>query len=378
MVKILIESASILVVGRDVEYVDRGYLYIENGVVKLLKRGGILEEELYPELLLSGVNRLVTKGFASGFTVLSLYPLRYGLEDLDWYLLREMYKAIKRADMYFISVLSLAELASKGVTEVLVADVYLDEVARAARDVGVNVTLAPLLNCGLDDDQQLSELKLLLGRWHGRVEGVKVGIAVCRELGGNYLAIARESGIPVFLLEPEKELQRDLKDVKAVAINPLVDIELPTIYFGRMLQKRRKFGGVGIGVRPSYSIREVLKEVLWSRSTDLLDVFLSGTRITSELIDQHESSSLREGSRSSVVVYNLSEPPGWPVPRTLNSAMRAVTEGDLPIEAVIIGDDVVVDREGILTVGYEVFKKAIKRFEDLYPTLPPLLLRQQL
>ncbi|MCS7099909.1 MAG: hypothetical protein NZ925_06180, partial [Sulfolobales archaeon] len=283
-----------------------------------------------------------------------------------------------RADMYFISVLSLAELASKGVTEVLVADVYLDEVARAARDVGVNVTLAPLLNCGLDDDQQLSELKLLLGRWHGRVEGVKVGIAVCRELGGNYLAIARESGIPVFLLEPEKELQRDLKDVKAVAINPLVDIELPTIYFGRMLQKRRKFGGVGIGVRPSYSIREVLKEVLWSRSTDLLDVFLSGTRITSELIDQHESSSLREGSRSSVVVYNLSEPPGWPVPRTLNSAMRAVTEGDLPIEAVIIGDDVVVDREGILTVGYEVFKKAIKRFEDLYPTLPPLLLRQQL
>lgn len=378
MVKILIDSASILVVDSEVDYISKGYLYIENGVIKSLRQGEAPEEALYPELLLSGTGRLITKGFSSGFTVLSLYPLRYSLEDIDWFLLREMLKAVKRTDMYYISVLSLAELVSKGNTEVLVVDAYLDEVARAARDVGVNVTLAPPLNCGLDDQQQLNELKLLLGRWHGRVEGVKVGVTICRELRDNYLALAREAGIPIFLLELERAPQSSLKDIEAVAINPLVDTDLPAIYYGRMLRNRKRFSGVGIGIRPSYSTREAVKELLWSQGADPLDALLSGTKITSDLIGQRESSSLREGSRSSVVVYNQSEPPGWPTPRTLHSAVRAVLEGDLPIETIIVGDEVVVDREGVLTVGYEVFKKAIKRFEDIYPTLPPSLLQQQL
>lgn len=378
MVKILIDGASVLIVDEGIDYVSKGYLYIENGYIKSLGRGPASEELLYPELLLGGTGRLVTKGFASGFTVLSLYPLRYSLEDIDWFFVRELLKTIKRADMYYISILCLAELISKGVTEALVVDAYLDEVARASRDVGINVTLAPPLNCGLDDRQQLNELKLLLGRWHGRVEGVKAGIAVCRELKEEHMALAKETGLPIYVLELEKEPLRRMEGVKVVAINPLLDTELPSVYYGGMLQDWRKYRGLGIGVRPSYSVREVMKEILWSQGTDPSDVLLSGTKTTSELIDQHESSSLREGKRSSVVVYNLSEPPGWPVPRSFSSAVRAVVEGDLPIETVIVGDDIVLDREGILTVGHEVFKKAIGRFEELYPTLPPLVSQQRL
>lgn len=376
MVKILIDGASVLVVDRDVNYMDRGYLYIENGVIKSLGQGPPPEELLYPELLLSGVGRIVSKGFASGFTVLSLYPLRYALDDVDWFLVRELSKSIKRTDMYYISVLSLAELVSKGVTEVLVIDAFLDEVARASRDVGVNVTLSPPLNCGLDNQQQLNELKLLLGRWHGKVEGVKAGIAVCWDVKEEYVALARETNLPIYALNLEKEPPEESREVKIVAINPAISIDLPAVYFGKILRNWVGGRGLGIGVRASYSVREVLKELLWSRGADPLEVLLSGTKITSELINQYESSSLKEGNRSSLVVYNLSEPPGWPTPRTIRSAVRAVIEGDLPIEAVVVGDDVVIDREGILTVGYEVFKKATKRFEELYPTLPPPLSQQ--
>lgn len=378
MVKVLIDGASVLTIDKEVNYVSKGYLYIENGSIKSLGHGPAPEELLYPELLLGGAGRLVTKGFASGFTVLSLYPLRYNLEDVDWFLMKELLKAVKRTDMYFISVLSLAELVSRGVTEALVVDTYLDEVARASRDVGVNVTLTPPLNCGLDDQQQLNELKLLLGRWYGRVEGVKIGIAVCHELREEHVALAKETGLPIYALELEKEPPRCLENVEIVTINPIFDAGFPTIYYGKMLKNWKRGGGLGIGVRPSYSIREAVKEVLWSQNIDPLDVLLSGTRITSELINQRESSSIKEGSRSSVVIYNLSEPPGWPIPRTLYSAVRAVVEGELPIETVIVGDDIVLDREGILTVGYEIFKKAIKKFEELYPTLPPLFFQQQL
>jgi len=378
VVKVLIDGASVLTVDRGVSYISTGYLYIENGFIKSLGVGQASEELLYPELLLGGAGRLVTKGFASGFTVLSLYPLRYGLEDIDWFLMRELARAIKRADMYFISLLSLAELASKGVTEVLVVDAYLDEVARASRDVGINVTLAPPLNCGLDDQQQLNELRLLLGRWHERVEGVKIGISVCRELKEDHVTLAKEASLPIYALELEKEPPKSAEKTKIVAVNPVLNMDFPAIYYGRMLRSWKGGGGVGIGIRPSYSVREVVKEILWSQNADPADVFLSGTKTTSELISQQENSTLREGSRSSIVIYNLSEPPGWPLPRSLHSAIRAVLEGDAPIETVIVGDDIVLDREGILTVGYELFKKAIKRFDELYPTLPPLISRQQL
>ncbi len=378
MVKILVDGASVLAIDDEVRYVSKGYVYLDGGRVRSLGQSPPPEEFLYPELLLSGSGRLVTKGFASGFTVLSLYPLRYGLDHVDWFLARELLKAIRRGDMYYIAVLSLAELVSKGVTEALVVDAYLDDVARASRDVGISVTLAPPLNCGLDDRQQLNELKLLLGRWQGRVEGIRVGIAVCRELRDEHLELARETGLPLYALELEREPPERPEGLRIVAINPLIDVSLPTIYSGEAVRRWREDGGLGIGVRPSYSVRDVMKEALWSRGADPLSVLLSGTRITSELIDQRESSTLREGSRSSVVVYNLSEPPGWPVPRSLRSAVRAVVEGDPPIETVVIGDDVVLDREGLLTVGYEVFKKAVGKFEELYPTLPPLLSRLQL
>ncbi|MEM1814705.1 MAG: hypothetical protein QXZ37_01545 [Sulfolobales archaeon] len=378
VVKVLIDGASVLVVDGGISYISTGYLYMENGLIKSLGAGQAPDELLYPELLLGGAGRLVAKGFASGFTVLSLYPLRYGLDDVDWFLMKELAKTIKRTDMYFISVLSLAELVSKGVTEVLVVDTYLDEVARASRDVGVNVTLAPPLNCGLDDQQQLNELKLLLGRWHGRVEGVKVGFAVCREIKEDHIALAKEANIPIYALELEKEPPKNTENAKIIAVNPVLDTSFPVIYYGRMLRNWKRDSGIGIGVRPSYSVREVVKEILWSHSADPVDALLSGTKTTSELIDQRESSTLREGSRGSIVVYNLSEPPGWPLPRSLHSAIRAVLEGDAPIETVVVGDDIVLDREGILTVGHELFKKAIRRFEEIYPTLPPLISRQQL
>lgn len=375
MVKILIENASILAVGKEPSYIRNGYIYIENGTIKSLGQGPVPEGLPYPELLLSGSGRLVSRGFASGFTVLSLYPMRYGLNDVDWYLMREMLRSLKRVDMYYISILSLAELASRGVTEALVVDAYLDEVARASRDVGIGVTVAPPLNCGLDDQQQLHELRLLLGRWHGRAEGVKVAIAVCRELREEYLKLARDTGLPLYAIELEKEVSELPEGVTVVAINPLVDSPLPAIYYGKMLKKWRRGCGVGIGVRSSYSIREVLKELLWTLNPDPLDVLLAGTGTTSGLINHGESLSISEGSRSSLVMYNLSEPPGWPPPHGLYSATRAVIEGDLPIETMIFGDDIVLDRDGMLTVGHEAFKKAIKKYEEFYSTLPPLFSR---
>ncbi len=373
MVKILIDGASMVILREGAELVKRGYVYIENGVIKAFGAGEAPEEYQYPELLLSGSGRLLSKGFASGFTVLTLYPLRYKVDFVDWFLVRELLKSMRRSDMYYIAALSLAELVSSGVTEALVVDVYLDEVARAARDVGINVTLAPPLNCDLNDEQQLQELRLLLSRWRGQVEGVRVAIAVCNELRERYVNLAREFGIPIYAIDLEKEIEEIPGAPEIVLINPRTALRGRAIYYGSMLRNWQAYGGLGIGVRASYSMREVLKELIWMRKTSPLEAFIAGTKTTSELVAYGDSSLIKEGARSSIVVFNMSEPPGWPPPDSLDSAARAIVEGNLRIETVIVGDDIVLDKEGLLTVGYEVFKKAIRKVEEVYSsTLPPL------
>jgi len=371
LVKILIEGVSLVLLRERAEFVKQGYIYIENGVIRSFGAGRAPEEYQYPELLLSGSGRLLLKGFASGFTVLTLYPLRYKVDFVDWFLVKEILKSMRRSDMYYVAALSLAELVSSGVTEALVTDVYLDEVARAARDVGINVTLAPPLNCGLNDEHQLQELKLLLSRWR-QVEGVRIAVAVCGELEERYVSIAREFRIPLYVINSEKEIEEIPDGVDVVLVNPRVASRLKTIYFGNMLSSWREDCGLGIGVRASYSIREVLKELIWMKKADPLGALIAGTRITSEFIAYEDSSLIREGARSSIVIFNLSEPPGWPPPDSIDSAAKAITEGNLRIETVIIGDDIVLDREGLLTVGYEIFKKAIKKVEEVYSTTPPL------
>ncbi|MGC8975910.1 MAG: amidohydrolase family protein, partial [Thermoprotei archaeon] len=193
MVKVLVSNATIMTFSmKEKMLIDEGFVFSDNGRVVVIGSGEPPEELRYPELILTGKERLVMPGFSSAFTNLSSYLLRYREDSLDLSSNIEYLKKITRVDMYFLAAMAFAELISRGVTTALVVDIYLDEVARAAHDLSFNVILAPPLNCGLEEFAPETELRLLLSRWHEKVEGIKAGIAVCNEVSEKVISLARE------------------------------------------------------------------------------------------------------------------------------------------------------------------------------------------
>ena len=71
------------------------------------------------------------------------------------------------------------------------------------------------------------------------------------------------------------------------------------------------------------------------------------------------------GSKANIVMFNMSEPPGWPIPSSIDSVVNAVVGGDLRVESLIVNDDVVVDSGETLNVGADLIKKAVSRFEPV-------------
>ncbi|MCD6428160.1 MAG: amidohydrolase family protein [Desulfurococcales archaeon] len=156
-----------------------------------------------------------------------------------------------------------------------------------------------------------------------------------------------------------------LKYGSVVCINPAEGGGAGVIRFGDDLSRWSPDEGLGIGVRSSYSMLDVVREVTWRTGKHPLDVLVASTLINASLIGFDNLGAIDVGSRANIVMFNMSEPPGWPIPSNINSIVKAVVEGDLRVESLIVNDDIVVDAGETLNVGADLIKKAVGRLEPV-------------
>ena len=364
MVKILIKDASVLTFSsREDLFIERGYVFIKDGVVAGVGKGDPPEDLQYPELLINGRGRLVMPGLSSAITSVTLYPLRYRLRRMSWGEVDDYLSILTRTDVYYLAALTFVELVTRGVSSVMVTDVYLDSVARAAKDVGIYATLAVPFNCGIKDFDPEGELRLLINRWHGRVEGVNAAVLTCREDNESVYSLAKELGIKVFVLEPSSSNM--VRYGSVICVNPAEGSGVGVVRFGDGLSRWGPDEGLGVGVRPSYNMLDVVKEVVWRTGKHPIDVLAASTLVNTSLIGFDGMGAVDVGSKANIVMFNMSEPPGWPIPPSIDSVVNAVVEGDLRVESLIVNDDVVVDSGETLNVGADLIKKAVSRFEPV-------------
>jgi len=370
VVKVLIANATILTLSSKGKLViGKGYVYVSNGIIEAVGEGEPPVEYQYPELLINGDGRVVAPGFSSAFTTVTLYPLRYRAGDVEWIRYSDYMSVLSRTDVYYLAVLSLMEMVSRGISSALITDIFLDNVARAANDVGIYVTLAVPFNCGLKDFDPDQELRILMSRWHGRVENIKVAALYCGTPSAKWVKEISDMGIKVFLLGCRKGLDIIPKDIRGnvVLVNPGHNVVegFKVVRYGTELRLWRPEEGLGIGVKPSYSMVQVVREVILRTGKHPLDALYSATVLNNKLISHDLLGPLEQGMRANIVMYDTSEPPGWPALADLESVVRAIVEGDLSVETVLVGDDVLVDNKETLTVGYDIVKKAVSRLEPI-------------
>lgn len=368
MVKVLITNATILTLSRKHDLIiNNGYIYINDGVIKAIGSGEVPEELHYSELLISGRGRVVVPGVASGYTRISTYPIRHVLRSLGDEKVYEYLSTLSRVDIYYSAVLAFTELLYRGVTSLMISDIYLDDIARAANDVGMSVVLASPLNIKLRDYDPYHEFKLVMHRWHGRFDNILGAAAFYGDPNEREISLDDYPGGKVFVigsndLERLKKLARD--DV--VAIDPLKETPtaLSVIRTYRTLSMWRPFQGFGIGDSATYDIFDMLR-TLSRAGHSSLDLLFSAASSTTSMIGLDSFNCIEEGKKANIIIYNFTEPPAWPLINSVEAVTNALVGSELKVESAIVGDNILVDGGEVLSVGSDLIKKATARLENI-------------
>ncbi len=367
MVKILITNATMVTLSKKHDLViNNGYVFINDGVIKAVGSGEVPEELQYPELLISGKGRLVIPGFSSGYTRVTTYPLRYLLTSLTMERIYGYLSTLSRVDVYYSAILAFTDLLYKGITSLMVSDIYLDDIARAANDVGIPVILASPVNINLHGYDPYHELKLIMQRWHGRVENVFGAVSVYGNLSEE-VSLNKFHGGKIFVIGADdlKSLKRFNSDM-VIAVDPLKEPPkgLGVIRTYNTLNMWRAFQGFGIGDSITYDISDMLGHLL-RLGHNSLDLLFSAVSSTSSMIGLNTMNCIEEGKRANIVMYNFTEPPTWPLLPYVEAITNAIVGGRLRVESVIVGDNVLVDGGEVLSIGVDLIKKATVRLEDI-------------
>jgi len=369
MVKVLINGATILTLSMIHDpVIEKGYVYIKDGKIVEVGKGEPPEDLRYPELLINGTGRIVMPGLSTAFTTITFYPFRYRVTDINWEYIKEFMSTLTRTDVYYLAAMAFMEMMTRGITSAFVTDIYLDNVARAAHDAGIYVTLAPPMNAGLDDFNPENEIRLLMSRWHGKVSEVRAALLTYGGMTEEFIELLSKYKLRGYILK-SRIVEEKTGNMNLVYINPKGNASSThnVVRYGEELSRWKENEGLGIGVRPAYSMVDVVRDTSLRAGASEIDVLHTAVATNNKLIG-HALGPIEVGATANIVMLDTSSPPGWPPPKRIDDIVRAITYGDLRVETVIAGDNILVDAGEPLTLGSEVVMKARNRFDEKVTT----------
>jgi len=359
--KILIENATIITMDRSRLVIDRGYIYINKGVIAAVGEGDPPPELEFAEYIIDGRGRIVMPAFTIGACDILTYTFRYMGRDV-----KEIISSLSKSDLVSLLEVSLMSLAMRGVGSILsfveFSD-FLDQVVKAVSETWIRVRFC------LSEDA-----KTAIANVRNALKNVSDPEAVPKGIVSFSLRrinavnredreLADEFGSPIYVERPNQDT------ISQIPHDRLVLVNTPTLEgFRRVVVddiRNLWRPGVGIctvnpkGFTPYYIMRLILEVAgspidavaaltIWNASNIALGV-----------------GRISEGVVADIVMLNYREPPIGPIPMNTDSLFEAIAYGDYAVETLIVGGEIVIDRGQPLTVGDATYKKALATVQQI-------------
>ncbi|NLN06175.1 MAG: amidohydrolase [Firmicutes bacterium] len=173
--KVLIQDVAVITANRKNEVLSHADVVITNDKISYVGPTKAWQAEFNE--VIDGRGKLVTPGFvnAHGHAAMSLLrsyaddmPLMQWLEKRIW----PVEARLQPEDVYWGTLLAIAEMLKGGTTTFTDMYFYMDQVARAAARAGIRAVLSRgLVGVGNEAKSGLQENKEFVRQWHGRADG---------------------------------------------------------------------------------------------------------------------------------------------------------------------------------------------------------------
>ncbi len=302
-----------------------GYVYMNKGRIIKVDKGEVPQEFSFATYLIDGKGRILTPGLICTLTQLSKYPSRYGGREASTS--NEIYRATQMA---------LQDLLLSGFTAVGTIESKVEPVARAIANSGIRAVIF----VDASSENWKEELQILLNKWHGFEDRIFAGIAAL-EPNEEAEEIAKRFNLPIITSEDIKEVKGISKERGIVAIEK---------------GGKRSYGFIN---SKTTSPLNVVKS-LYYMGMNPVEALKALTVDAAEILGLSKVGRVKEGYSADVVVWDVSEPPGWTAGH--GEPEEIILASNPKVESVIVAGEVIVDISEMLTIGRKDVKEAKRLF----------------
>ncbi|MGB9791668.1 MAG: amidohydrolase [Thermacetogeniaceae bacterium] len=403
----------------------QGDVAIEGNTIVKVGNEGSISQNWQPEKVIDGSNYLCLPGFINCHTHAAMTLLRSYADDLplmDW-LEKKIWpieNRLKGEDVYWGSLLAMVEMIKSGTTTFNDMYFFMDEVAQAAKDIGIRACLSRgLIGIGGSAEVGIEESKELFEKWQGGAEGrirVWFGPHAPYTCPPEYLkrvvALAKEyrTGIHIHVAETRDEVRiireqysktpvaylDDLgvfelpvvaahcvhltdEDISilarrkvAVAHNPESNMKLAS---GIAPIARLRMAGVTVGIGTDGTASNNNLDMFGEMRTaalvqkafnenpsvlPALDVLKMATSEGAKALGMGDViGSLKPGYKADLILVNIHKPHFYPRHNLVAHVVYAAEAGD--VDAVIIDGKIIMEDRRILTIDEERVLEEVAR-----------------
>lgn len=177
MSRILIKGATIVPMTGPGQIIQNGEIAIEGEEIKAIGQAGTVSSSWQAEKVIDGVGKLVIPGFINCHTHAAMTLFRSYADDLplmEWLQTKiwPVEEKLIAEDIYWGTMLSVAEMIKSGTTTFLDMYFHMDQVGKVAEETGIRAVLSRgMIGFGERARTAAQEARELVAQWHNQAEG---------------------------------------------------------------------------------------------------------------------------------------------------------------------------------------------------------------